>query len=69
MLESAGEAKAQQFIDTLWSCCNFASKGFEKPTACYYAFEKDQDTKNAQNQAKIGQWLTSKLEVLRGREQ
>ena len=67
MLDSNGEAKAQQYIDTLWSSCNFSAKGFSKPSACYYPFEKDLDAKNAQGQFAVGQWIVSKVEYLHSR--
>ena len=67
LLSSQGEAKAQQYIDTLWSSCKFAEKGFSKPSACFYPFEKDLDARNSAGQYAVGQWLVSKVEYLRAR--
>ena len=64
MLNSQGEAKAQQYIDTLWSACNFEAKGFSKPSACYYPFEKDVDARDSSGRYAVGQWICAKCEIL-----
>lgn len=42
-----GIAKAQEYVDVLWSSCNLDAKGFRKPAACFYPFEKDVEARNS----------------------